>query len=555
MKRGESKMRKKNLLKMGMLVLATFLTLTGCNKYNQEAATNKESSTQPGTTTQPVQQGVASPAVNNVEYNFATSQDIPHLDPHGTAANTSFRETYMIYDRLVTYDGTNTDIKPMLAKTWEATPDGKSYTFHLRDDVKFHDGTPLTAEAVKYSFIRAIKVGKSAAGIFSGVADVNSFQVIDDHTIKITLLKPYAPFVQSLGTVYANILNPKLEAQAGDDMGQKFLADHDMGSGAYKLDSWNRGNKMVLTANDTYWGGAPKLKKVNILIVPEASTARLMLEKGEVDQLDDTMLSPDVVKQMDGKNGIVIQKSPGFQIDTISMNTEKAPFNNPLVRQAFAYAVNYDSIINDIYYGNAIRIGGIIPEGMFGYNPDAKKYEYNLNKAKELLTQAGFAKGLEVEMAISENNETRSNIAVLLQAELAKINVKVNIKKMAWPTFLDYVTGGKHQIDLASWTPDFADPDYNLWYFAHSSSKGPGFNLAFYGNKKVDGLLEQGRAIVDTKQRESIYKEVQSIMADEVPYIFIAQVKINVPIKTNVKGFEINPMNTWFVPFNKMTKE
>jgi peptide/nickel transport system substrate-binding protein len=192
---------------------------------------------------------------------------------------------------------------------------------------------------------------------------------------------------------------------------------------------------------------------------------------------------------------------------------------------------------------------------MFGYNPDAKKYVYNLDKAKELLAQAGFAKGLEVEMAISENNETRSNIAVLLQAELAKINVKVNIKKMAWPTFLDYVTGGKHQMDLASWTPDFADPDYNLWYFAHSSSKGPGFNLAFYDNKKVDGLLEQGRAIVDTKQRESIYKEVQSIMADEVPYIFVAQVRINVPIKANIKGFGINPMNTWYVPFNKMTKE
>lgn len=543
--------RKSLLVKTGLVAFAAMLALTGCGKYNQEqTATAPQASDASAAPSQAAPAGAA----NKDEFNYATNQDIPHLDPQGTASNTSFRETYMIYDRLVTYDGASTEVKPMLAKSWDVSPDGIVYTFHLRDDVKFHDGTPFTAEAVKYSFIRAIKVGKSAAGIFSGVADENSFAVVDDHTFKVTLQKPYAPFVMSLGTVYANIINPKLKEQEGDDLGQKFLADHDMGSGPFKLESWDRGQKLVLAANDAYWGGAPKLKKVNILIVPEASTARLMLEKGEVDQLDNTMISPDVTKEMDGKNGIVIEKSPGYQIDTLSMNVEKPPFNNPDIRQAISYAINYDNIINNIYFGDAIRVPGIVPEGMFGFNKDAELHSYDPEKAKELLAKAG-AKDLEIELAISENNETRSNMAVLIQSDLSKVGVKLTIKKMAWPTFLDYVTGGKHQAELSSWTPDFADPDYNLWYFAHSSSKGPGFNLAFYDNKEVDKLLEEGRAVTDQAKREALYKQVQSIMAKDVPYIHLAQVKVSVPQKDYVKGFEINPMNTWYSPFQRMYKE
>jgi peptide/nickel transport system substrate-binding protein len=537
------------LLKVITLGLVLLLALTGCNKYNQESTTKE---TEKGTTDTPAKpQGSGNPDV----FNFATNQDIPHLDPHGTAANTSFRVTYMLYDRLVTYDGTDTEVKPQLAEKWDISEDGLTYTFHLNKEAKFHDGTPVTAEAVKYSFTRAMEVGKSAAGQFAGVINKDSFEIVDDQTIKIKLIKPFAPFIKTLGTVYANIVNPKLAEHNGKDLGQTYLADKDMGSGPFVLGSWDRGQTLVLKANENYWGEAPKLKTVNIKIVNEPSTARLMLEKGEIDQIDDTMLSPDVMKQMEGTEGIEIVKSPGYQIDDIAINTEKKPLNNVKVRQALAHAVNYDSINNDILLGAGKRIGGIIPEGMFGYNPDQTMYDFDLEKSKALLKEAGLEKGFDLEILISENNEVRKNIAVMLQSDFKKIGINLKIKTLAWPTFLETVTSGGHQLSLAAWTPDYADPDYNLWYFAHSSSKGPGFNLAFYENKKVDDLLVEGRKTVDEGRREEIYKEVQKIMSDEVPYIFPAQRLVQAAKRTWVQGYEINPMNTWYVPFQKMTKE
>lgn len=542
--------KNKLWIRMLMFVMVVGLALSGCNKYNQESSTPpKNEGKETGGTKE-----AAKPKDADV-FNFATNQDIPHLDPHGTSANTSFRVTYMLYDRLVTYDGTDTEVKPQLAEKWDISEDGKTYTFHLRKDAKFHDGSPVTSEAVQYSFTRAMKIKKSAAGIFNGIIDENSFEIVDESTIKITLKEPFGPFIQTLGTVFGNILNPNLKDNEGSDNGEAYLADKEVGSGPYILESWDRGQKLVLKANENYWGGTPTMKTVNVLIVPEPSTARLMLEKGELDLLDDTMISPDVLKQMDGNNDVEVVKSPGYQIDDLAMNMEQKPLDNKLVRQALAHAVNYDSIINDVLLGGAERVNGIVPKGMFAYNDQTTMYNYDLDKAKELLKEAGLEKGFDLEIVISENNEVRKNIAVMLQADLAKIGVKLDIKTLAWPTFLDTVTNGKHQLALAAWTPDYADPDYNLWYFAHSSSKGPGFNLAFYENKKVDELLVEARKIVDEAKREANYKEIQAIMADEVPYIFVAQRKVQAAKKSWVKGFEINPMNTWYVPFHKLTKE
>ncbi|MBT2692074.1 ABC transporter substrate-binding protein [Bacillus sp. ISL-55] len=526
-----------------ILLLCSVLLIAGCNKYNEEATTksNDQKDKSPADTASEV-------------FNFATNQDIPHLDPHGTGANTSFRITYMLYDRLVNYDGTTTEITPMLAEKWDIANNGLSYTFHLRKDAKFHDGSTVTAEAVKYSYLRALKVGKSAAGQFKKVIDEDSFEIVDDHTITINLKHPYAPFLKTLGTVYANIVNPKLAEHEGEDLGEEYLADKEMGSGPYKLESWERGQKLVLTAKEDYWGEKPTLKKVNILVIPEASTARIMLEKGEVDMLDTTTISPSTLEEMDGKNGIKVHSSPSYKLVFGDMNMSKAPFDNPLIRKAFVHAVNYEAIIENIYLGNAFRVNSAVPKGMFGFAKDTPLYLYDLEKAKQFIEEAGYKDRLEFEISISENDEVYKNMAVTIQSDLAKIGAKVTIKEYAWPTYLDLITSGNHNISLGAWTPDFADPDYNLWYFAHSSSKGPGFNTAFYDNKQVDQLLEEARTSVDEAKREELYEDVQKIMAEEIPYAFIAQTMESAPVKDYVKGYEMNPMNTWYVPFHKISK-
>ncbi|TWT14530.1 ABC transporter substrate-binding protein [Planomicrobium sp. CPCC 101079] len=530
---------------MTFLIMAAFV-LAGCQNYSEEAEGTQSSDTQ-------------APAANenfdDKVFNFATNEDIPQLDPHGSAANTAFRVTYMLYDRLVTYEGASTEPQPMLAESWEVSEDGKEYTFHLVENATFHDGSPVTAEAVQYSFTRAMDVGKSAAGIFSKVIDKDSFEIIDDHTIKITLKQPFAPFISTLGTVYANILNPNLEENHGDDLGESYLAEAEVGSGPYTLESWDRGEKLVMKANPDYWGGAPTMETVNINFVSEASTARLMLEKGEIDLIDNSMVSPEVLSQMEGTDGVEIVKATGYQIDYMPMNIESGPLSDVRVRQAIAHSINYDALLESVYLGQAERIVGAVPKGMFGFNPDAKLYEYDLDKAKALLEEAGHAEGLTLEIAISENDEVRSNTALLLQSDLEKVGVTLDIKTYAWPTFLDLVTSGKHDFGLVSWTPDYPDPDYNLWYFAHSSSKGPGFNLAFYENSEVDQLLEEARTSTDESLRENNYMEIQNIMAEEVPYIFVAQPNLQAASRSWVKGYELNPMNVWYVPFHKITKE
>ncbi|HSP23057.1 MAG TPA: ABC transporter substrate-binding protein [Planococcus sp. (in: firmicutes)] len=533
--------------KFFLFLIIAVLVLAGCQNYNEET---EEGATSP--------EGTTAESNENFDaevFNFATNQDIPGLDPHGAAANTTFRVIYMMYDRLVTYDGTSTEPQPQLAESWEVSDDGKEYTFKLVQDAKFHDGSPVTAEAVQYSFTRAIDVGKSAAGIFSKVIDENSFEVIDDHTIKITLKQPFAPFVSTLGTAFGNIINPALEENHGDDLGESFLSEEVMGSGPYMLESWDRGETLVMKANPDYWGEAPTMETVNIRFITEASTARLMLEKGEIDMIDNVVISPEVLGQMEGTEGVEILEADGYQIDYMPMNTEKGALADVRVRQAIAHSINYEALLESVYLGKAERIVGAVPKGMYGFNPDAKLYEYDLDKAKELLKEAGHESGLELEIAISEDNEVRSNTALLLQSDLEKVGVTLNIKTYAWPTFLDLVTTGKHDFGLVSWTPDYPDPDYNLWYFAHSSSKGPGFNLAFYENSEIDALLEEGRTSTDEALREKNYKEIQNIMAEEVPYIFVAQPKLQAPLRSWVKGYELNPMNSWYVPFHKITKE
>ncbi|WKA55748.1 ABC transporter substrate-binding protein [Planococcus shixiaomingii] len=537
---------KAHWLKLMTFLIMVAFVLVGCQNYSEEGE---------GTQSTDTPAPAANENFDDKVFNFATNEDIPQLDPHGSAANTAFRATYMLYDRLFTFEGSSTEPQPMLAESYEVSDDGTEYTFNLVKNATFHDGSPVTAEAVQYSFTRAIDVGKSAAGIFNKVIDKDSFEIIDDHTIKITLKQPFAPFISTLGTVYANILNPNLEENHGDDLGESFLAEAEVGSGPYTLESWDRGEKLVMKANPDYWGGAPTMETVNINFVSEASTARLMLEKGEIDLIDNSMISPEVLSQMEGTDGVEIVKATGYQIDYMPMNIESGPLSDVKVRQAIAHSINYDALLESVYLGQAERIVGAVPKGMFGFNPDAKLYEYDLDKAKALLEEAGQAEGLTLEIAISENDEVRSNTALLLQSDLEKVGVTLDIKTYAWPTFLDLVTSGKHDFGLVSWTPDYPDPDYNLWYFAHSSSKGPGFNLAFYENSEVDGLLEEARTNTDETLRENNYKEIQNIMAEEVPYIFVAQPKLQAAARTWVKNYELNPMNVWYVPFHKITKE
>lgn len=485
---------------------------------------------------------------------LATMEEIDTLDPAVTYANTTFRELYVLYDRLITYEGASIEPKPMVATHWEISDDGLTYTFYLRKDVKFHDGTPLTAKDVAYSIVRAIKIGKGPSGLYTGILDENSPEVVDDYTLRLHLRQPFPALIPLLGMTMGAIVNSEVVKQheVNGDWGEAWLTEHEAGSGPYILESWERGQQMVLVANEDYWGGAPKIKRVIIKIVPEASTMRMLLERGEIDMATDLPL--DIILSLQGTPGIVVDIVDGMAIQYLAFNCEKDPFNNKVLRQAVAYAIDYDAIIEGVYLGLGIPLRSPIPKPLLGYNETLPVYRYDPDEAKRLLKEAGVEKGLEINFLIAPFTNWQ-RVAMAVQADLKKIGIKVNIQQFAWPTYLQKIFHGEHDLCMMGWTPDYADPDQNMWTHLHSSNVGPGWNLAFYKNPDVDYWMYQSRLTADPTLRAQYLTMAQALAINDSPYIWLTQLKAIAVYRDWVKGYEVNPMMNFYVPFHHIYKE
>lgn len=485
----------------------------------------------------------------------ATAEDIPGLDPASAQSNTVFREVAVMYDRLVTIAGDSTKVQPQLATDWKVSDDGLTYTFHLNPAAKFHDGSPVDAEAVKYSISRQIQMAKIGSHVFDGILKPDGIKVVDPTTVEFHLEKPYAPFVNTLATTWGGIVNPAIAKahETNGDFGEAWVTEHDAGSGPYKLVSFTRGQQVELAAVDHYWGGGdPSIKRVLIKIVPEASTRRLMLERGEADLTEE--LPADVLEKLRSENGIELHEQPEMRLVYIMFNAAKPPFDNPDVRKAFSEAINYDAIIRQIYLGHAIRARGPVPKGMLGWSEQVPVPSYNLDDAKKLLQKAGV-QNLTVEFSTASGHDDWDKIALLLQSDLSQIGVTMKVQQYAWSTYLDKLVKGEFQFGIINWTPDYADPDYNSTYMLDSKNKGEGYNFSLWGDPRVDALLQKGRETTDEAQRQEIYTELQTIAAENTPYAWVAQTNAVVPTRSWVKAYVINPMNSWFIDFAKISKQ
>jgi len=492
-------------------------------------------------------------AFDSTTFVFATNEEIDTLDPAVTYANTSFRELYVLYDRLVTYEGANIEPTPMIATHWDVSEDGLTYTFYLRKDVKFHDGTPLTADAVCYSITRAIEIGKGPAGLYNEIIDTDSCEVIDDYTVRLQLLQPFPPMIALLGMTMGAIVNPSVADHAvSGDHGEAWLTENEAGSGPFALESWARGQEMVLAANQDYWGSAPILDKVIIRIVPEPSTLRMLLETGEIDMAEG--ISRDSVPALQETEGVTVDIVDGMAIQYLSFNCQKGPFTDKRLRQAVAYAIDYDAIIEGVYLGWGIPLRSPIPKPMLGYNATLPVYRYDLEEAKRLMADAGMAGGFEVEFLIAPFANWQK-VSTAVQASLKKIGITVNIQQFAWPTYLQKVMAGESDISMMGWTPDFADPDQNMWTHLHSSNAGPGWNLAFYQNPDVDYWMLQTRRTTDSEKRAQYFTMAQAVAINDSPYVWITQLQAVAVYRSWVKGYVVNPMMNFYIPFDKVSKK
>jgi peptide/nickel transport system substrate-binding protein len=449
--------------------------------------------------------------------------------------------TRNIYSRLVDVwveDGKFV-VVPDLAEKWEMAEDGKTWTFYLRDGLKFANGDPLTAEDVVFSLQRVVKLQKSPAWLFTDVLGLTeeSFTAIDEKTVQImTNGAPPNVVLTNIGNTTGGVLNKKvvLENEKDGDLGEAWLTDNSAGAGPYVLKEWKRNMRVVLVANENYWRGAPPVKTVIIQDIPEPADQFLLLKKGELDVACD--LTAEQANELKDAGGDVrIVTTPGQSDEYVGMNAAWGPFKDVRVRQAVKYAIDYDAVINKVRAGFAINNQQFLPVGYFGY-VENNPFKQDLEKAKALLAEAGYADGFEVEL-VTNTSERRKNEAVIVQENLSKIGIKANVTIMqASQMYAKYRQQGINMI-VAGWGVDYPDAAALSDPFANHRVKQLAWRLAWLDDHAAD-LAEAANKELDEEKRAKMYLELTDYWHENGPFAMMYQPVQFWGVRNEVKGAE-----------------
>lgn len=481
----------------------------------------------------------ASAAINKASLVVAMSADLDYLDPAATMDNAQWKITYPCYQRLVEYNGSNTDVVPGLASSWKISDNNLVYTFTLNTGNKFSDGTNVTANAVKYTFDRLLKIAKGPADNFGDLKEIN---VVNPTTVSFVLKRTSPQFLYTLAGNYGGIVNPKVANKAiKGDMGQGYLANHTAGSGPFVLNEWVKGQYIKLRQNPHYSGKKPKFTSIIFKIVGDASSQRLQLAKGEVDIAEG--IPTEQLANLASTKGVIVVNQPSLTVDYLYINNTKGnpALANKSVRQAINYALDYKGIIAATQAGFATQMRGPIPVGMWGHDPNAFQYNTDYAKAKSLLASANVS-NLSLDLLYSARKPWWASEALLIQDNLAKAGIKVNLKLTDYATARQMIDKGAFDLCLGVWSPDYADPSMFMNFWFDSGSFGLAGNRSFYSNPAVDKLIRDAASITDQKKRTDLYTAAQKIVIDEAAYGYLYQKNYLLPMRSNVKGFVFNPM-------------
>jgi len=444
-----------------------------------------------------------------------------------TSDSASHEVAAKIYSGLVEYDK-DLNIIGDLAESWDITDGGKEIVFHLRKDVRWHDGAPFTSADVEFTYKFMID-DKTPTSYDADFRLVKSFEVIDTYTVKVTYGEPFAPALIS----WSMAVLPK-HLLEGKDVTKSPLLREPVGTGPYRFKEWKAGESITLTANDDYFRGRPYIDRIVYRIIPDTATTFLELLNGSIDIMGLTPLQ--WTRQTDSSEKFTSQydkyKYLSFGYTYVGYNHVKEPFNDKRVRQALTYATPKDDIVKGILFDLGIAATGPYKPGTIWYNENVRKYEYSVEKAKALLAEAGWkdsdgdgildkkGRKFEFELMTNQGNTVRTKICETLQQSWEKIGVKVNIRVLEWATFInEYVDKQKFDALVLGWNIT-NDPDlYDVW---HSSSCGAKkLNFICYKNEELDKLLEQGRKEFDPEKRKIYYHKAQEILAEDQPYTFL----------------------------------
>lgn len=467
----------------------------------------------------------------------ASSADAITFDIQATNTQSTTRVARQIFETLI-HQNEDLSLSPGLAEKWEAKDD-TTYTFTLKQGVKFHNGEDFTAEDVAYTLRRAAE-NPSIAHII-GEVDPAKVVVVDEYTIEIGTKTPYGPFLTHLAHPATGILNEKAVTDAGEDVGTK-----PVGTGPYQFVNWVADSEITLKAFADYHGDKALTENVIFKVIKEKATLLIALENGEVDIALD--ISPGDIAQVESNDKLKLYREGNLSTAYVAFNVQsKTPVNDPKVRQAISHAVDVDGIIKTIYQGVGTRAVGPVNSLVTGFNENLKPYDYDMDKAAALLAEAGYADGFSMKLYVGDNNPERINTAQVVKESLKSLNIDVELVQLEWGAFLDATSIGEPDMYVLGWTTVTTDADYGLYPLFHSSQFGAAGNRSFYKNDRVDELLTAAKTETDPAVRKTLYAEAQEIINDDAPWIFVQSGEDVIAASAGVEGFKNNPTGSYFL--------
>ncbi|MDH3997518.1 MAG: peptide-binding protein [Desulfuromonadales bacterium] len=528
---------------MRFLFLGVFFLLCACEQRDVSVvATGEAAKPTPGDTI--VEASIGEP-----------SNLLPVIASDSSSSDINSR----VYSGLVRYDK-NLELEGELAESWEISEDSLSITFHLRKDVKWHDGAPFTSSDVLFTYQMYIdpKVPTSYAEAYLQVLHA---EAPDDYTFRVTYAQPYAPALESWGIP----IHPK-HLLEGRDVTKSELTRHPIGTGPFRFVKWDSGVKVVLEAYDDYFEGRPYINRVLYRIIPDLSTQFLELLSGGVDYMGltpiqySTQTNTPAFKRNSNKYNYL-----SFTYTYLGFNLEKPLFQDQRVRQAISFAIDKQELIDGVLLGLGQVATGPYKPDLWTYNPNVKRYDYDVNQAKKLLADAGWSdsdkdgvldksgKPFSFTIVTNQGNDVRSKSAEIIQRRLKEVGIAVDIRVVEWATFLkEFINAGNFDATILGWSGGPEPDQYDIW---HSSKTGPReLNFIHYRNDEVDQLLEQGRRTFDRDERKRIYDRFQEILAEEQPYTFLYVAESLPAVAKRFRGIEKAPAGIgynfieWYVP-------
>lgn len=479
--------------------------------------------------------------------------DTVSLDAGVVTDGESARVINEIVEGLTKMEGTSTRPIPWLAESWE-TEDSQTWTFHLRQGVKFHDGTPFNAEAVKWNLDRIRdpenewRFGRTFEYYtqeFGETLPINEVNVVDEYTVEIVLGAPSAVLLNKLALAFAFGMNsPTAIQEQGDKYGTP--AGTAVGTGPFKFVEWIPDDRIVVERNEEWWGEGPKLDRIIWRSIPDNSARFAELQAGTIHQAD--LAQTDLPMAAEDPN-LTLYTLPSLSTGYIAFQQCIEPFEKLEVRQAIAHAVNWAALIPAFYGEYGELAGSFQPPAILGSNPNIHPFEYNPDKAKELLAAAGLPDGFETDFwyipVVRGYFPDSKAIGEAIAADLAKVGIKVNLTTEDWGAYLEDRNVGKFPMWMLGWGSDNGDPDnYIGYHFAHTPGEPRAEDCL--NDEKLANLLIQGREVADPDQREKIYQEAEQIVHDNVYRIPVVWATTPVVFRNNVKGYEPVVFRSWY---------